>query len=314
MANNTKAVVKSISAINNATETSDRDNTSRPGFGEHDIMLNDIKIHYTVRGKGPVLLAISGGPGFDARLWDDFGSIDDFTKIVAMHPRGSGLSGPAPQDTDYTLPHYAADVETLRAYLGIAKPIVMGWSHGGMIALQFAFTYPDSLSKLILIDTSAYFGEFMGDVDKAVQAFRDKPWFEKSYAALKKDMAGDYRTDDDMKALWAEEMKFYFHDFNDRAMAFHERTKDYPVSIAPLKCWEKEMPVMDLRPHLKDIKVPTLVIVGRHDFITTVPMAEVLAGNIRAARLEIFEKSGHCAIVEEQEKFYCITKKFINDG
>ena len=68
---------------------------------------------------------------------------------------------------------------------------------------------------------------------------------------------------------------------------------------------------MDLRPHLHKITVPTLVIVGRHDFITTVGMAEEMVRNIPHAKLEIFEDSGHFALVEEPEKFYRVIKEFV---
>lgn len=270
--------------------------------GEYDVMLNGVRIHYSVRGlrsAGQVMIAHSGGPGTDARLWDDFARIDDFVTIVVLHPRGSGLSGSAAGDA-YLLPDYAADVEALRAHLGLQKPIVMGWSHGGMVAQQLAFSYPDSLSKLILFDTSAYFGEFLNDVEAAVQDFKDRPWFEKSFAALKAEWAGEYQTDEDMANLWAEEMKFYFKQFDARAEAYYERTKDLPVRIASLKTFnDKEAATLDLRPNLKQITVPTLVIVGRHDFITNVAMAEEIVKHIPDACLEIFEDSGHFALVEE---------------
>jgi len=85
-----------------------------------------------------------------------------------------------------------------------------------------------------------------------------------------------------------------------------------PVHIAPLKTFnEHEAPIMDLRSHLKNITVPTLVIVGRHDFITTVAMADEMVTNIPVARLEIFEDSGHFAVVEEPEKFYRVVKQFV---
>jgi proline iminopeptidase len=279
--------------------------------GEYDVTLNGVSIHYTVRGSGPVLIAHSGGPGMDARGWDDFAKIDDFVTLVVIHPRGSGLSGPAAGDA-YLLPDYASDVEALRIRLGLEKPIVMGWSHGGMVAQQFAFTYPDSLSKLILFDTSAYFGEFLSDIEAAVQEFKDEPWFERSFAALKAEWDGKYETDEDMAKLWAEEMKFYFTKFDARASAYHERTKDLPVRIAPLKVFnDREAASMDLRPHLGKISVPTLVIVGRHDFITNVAMAEEMVRNIPNAKLEIFERSGHYALVEEPEKFYRVIKEFV---
>jgi proline iminopeptidase len=279
--------------------------------GEYDVALNDVQIHYTVRGSGPLLIAHSGGPGMDARGWYDFGKIDDFVTLVTIHPRGSGLSGPAQGDA-YRLPDYAADLQALRVHLGVDQPIVMGWSHGGMVAMQFAFTYPDSLCKLILFDTSAYFGEFLSDIEGAVQEFRDEPWFEKSFAALKAEWDGEYQSDEDMSRLWAEEMKFYFKKFDGNARSYHEHTKDLPIRIAPLKTFnDKEAPTLDLRPHLKKITVPTLVIVGRHDFITNVAMAEEMVKHIPNARLEIFEDSGHYALVEEPQKFYRVIKEFV---
>ena len=279
--------------------------------GEYDVMLNGVRIHYTVRGTGPVLLAHSGGPGMDARGWDDFAHIDDFVTIVAMHPRGSGLSGAAAGDA-YLLPDYASDLQALRLHLSIDKPILMGWSHGGMVAMQYASTYPDALSKLILIDTSAYFGEFLSDIEGAVQEFKDETWFERSFAALKAEWAGEYQTDEDMVRLWAEEMKFYFKKFDERAEAYHERTKELPVRIAPLKTFnDREAPTLDLRPQLHKISVPTLILVGRHDFITNVAMAEEILKHIPSARLVIFEDSGHYALVEEPETFYQVIKEFV---
>jgi proline iminopeptidase len=107
-------------------------------------------------------------------------------------------------------------------------------------------------------------------------------------------------------------MKFYFKQFDARAEAHHQRTKDLPLRIASLKLFnEREVVTMDLRPRLKDIPVPTLVIVGRHDFITNVAMAEEMVKHIPNARLEIFEDSGHFALVEEPEKFYRVVKQFV---
>src|SRR5690349_10239391 len=193
--------------------------------GEHEAVLNDVRLHYTVRGSGPALLAHSGGPGMDARGWDDFARIDEFATVVALHPRGSGLSGPAP-DGAYGLADYAADLEALRQYLGLEQPIVMGWSHGGMVAQQFAITYPGSLSKLILFDTAAFFGEFLQDVGAAVAAFQAEPWYAESFAALQAEWAGDYASDEDMARLWAQEIKFYFKRFDARAEAYARRTQD----------------------------------------------------------------------------------------
>lgn len=272
-------------------------------LGEHDVVLNGIRLHYEIRGRGPVLLAHSGGPGFDARGWDAFAGIEDFLTLVILHPRGSGLSA-APRDGSYALEDYTADLEALRMHLQLERPALIGWSHGGMVALKYAIEYPGRLSRLILYDTAAYFGDFLDDIDSAVQAFRDEPWFESSYQALKAEWAGDYETDEDMAALWADEMKFYFHEFGDEARAYHQRTRNLPVRVAPLKAFnDHEAETMDLRPGLASIKIPTLVIVGEDDFITDVKMAEEMVRYLPDARLQVFERAGHFVHVERPRAF-----------
>ena len=281
--------------------------------GEYDALINGIRLHYTIRGAGPPLIAHSGGPGMDARSWDDFADIDQFSTVIALHPRGTGLSDAAPDDA-YALTDYAADVRALVEYLDLDRPAVLGWSHGGIVAQQYAFTYPEALSRLILFDTAANLGSFLSDIESAVKAFKDQPWFEASYEALQKEWAGEFETDEEMGQLWAEEMKFYFKQFDERAQAYHKRTGHYPVSITPLKVFnEQEAETFDLRPRLGEIKVPTLVIVGRSDFITNVAMAEEMVRYIPDARLEIFEESGHFALVEEPQKFHEIVKTFLTE-
>lgn len=280
--------------------------------GEFEVELNDVRIHYTVRGVGPALLAHSGGPGADARGWADFAGIDRFATVVMIHPRGSGLSGDAPDPSKYRLVDYAADLEGLREHLGLSRPAVIGWSHGGMVAQVYACEYPDSLSRLILYDTSAYFGEFLDDLEGAVQAYEDQPWFENSFEALQKEWAGEYETAEEMAALWAEEMKFYFFRFDERAESYHRKTADYPFRILSLKAFnEAEAETLDLRPRLKEIKVPTLVIVGRHDFITNVAMAEEIVRRTPDSKLIILERSGHFGHIEEPERFYQAVKEFL---
>lgn len=279
--------------------------------GEYEADLNGIRIHYWVQGSGPALLAHSGGPGMDARLWGDFAKIGDFVTVVAIHPRGSGLSG-YPPDGAYRLEDYAADLEALRQHLGLEQPIVMGWSHGGFVAQLFACRYPASLSKLVLLDTSAYFGEFLQDIEGAVSRFKDQPWYQESFTALKKEWEGDYQTEEDMRRLWEHEMKFYFKEFDEKARQYHQRTKDLPLRIDSLRFFnEQEAGSLDLRPCLKEVTVPALVMTGRYDFITTVEMAEEIAANLPNARLKIFENSGHFAMVEEPEAFYQEVKEFV---
>jgi proline iminopeptidase len=289
----------------------DTDAPSPLASGEHEVMLNGVQLHYTVGGSGPVIVAHSGGPGIDARTWGDLAGIDDFATVVVLHPRGSGLSHDAP-DGAYRLADYAADLEALRLHLGLDELGLLGWSHGGMVAMQYAATFPQAVSRLILFSTSAYFADFLEDTEAAVQKFRDEPWFEDAYAALQDEWAGNYESDEEMTQLLLRELKFYFHDFDENAAAYLDSIRPYGVRIASLQAFNAdEAPRMDLRPLLPDITAPTLVLAGRSDFITNVAMAEEMVRHIPQADLVVFEQSGHFAVVEEPERFHDSIRAFV---
>lgn len=282
--------------------------------GAHDVLLNGVRLHYTVSGSGPVIVAHSGGPGIDARTWGELAGIDGFATVVVLHPRGSGLSHDAP-DGAYRLADYAADLDALRRHLGLDDFVLLGWSHGGMVAIQYAATYPRAVSRLVLYSTTAFLGDFVDDIEAAVQTFRDQPWFEDSYAALQDEWQGNYQSGAEMSGLLLRELKFYFHEFDERAAAYLESISTYDVRIDSLKAFNAdEAPSLDLRPRLAQITAPTLVLAGRSDFITTAAMAEEIARLTPDAQLEIFERSGHFAFIEEPERFNRVIKAFVARG
>lgn len=271
--------------------------------GDFDVILNGVSLHYTVRGSGPALLLHSGGPGLDARTWGDCAGLDGQFTLIILHPRGSGLSGDPP-DGSFTLEDYAADVDALRRHLGLGRINLLGWSHGGMVAQVYAARYAQCVDRLVLFSTSAYFGEFLLDMEAAVQSFRDQPWFEDSYAALQDEWAGRYSSGEDMAGLLTRELKFYFYRFDDSAARYLDGIRPYPVRIESLRAFNAtEAPTMDLRPLLSKIRASTLVLAGRHDFIANLAMAEEIRRHISDAQLEIFDHSGHFALVEEPERF-----------
>lgn len=284
--------------------------------GEYDVVLNGSRIHYSVRGQGPALIAHSGGPGWDARSWDDLAGIDAFASVIVMHPRGSGLSA-APVNGAYGLADYAADLDGLRRHLELEKPVILGWSHGGMVAQEYASRHPDGPGKLILYSTSACFGASLTDPQQmlsALMAYQNQPWFADSMAALQDWWSGRCTTDEEASKLWSRMVKFYFSAFDGKAEQYLQRTAQLPLHIAPLLTFMgSEAASMDLRPALKKLQIPSLVIAGRQDCVTPLAMSEEIAGEIPGAQLEVFENSGHFAHVEEPERFCEVLRRFLSE-
>lgn len=102
----------------------------------------------TPHGKPAVVL--HGGPGGGIspflRQMHDPGSY----RIILFDQRGCGLSTPHASLEENTTWDLVADIERLRAHLGISKWQVIGGSWGSALALAYAETHPARVSELIL--------------------------------------------------------------------------------------------------------------------------------------------------------------------
>jgi pimeloyl-[acyl-carrier protein] methyl ester esterase len=73
-------------------------------------------------------------------------------RVVCVDLRGFGQS--TASTPDITFEDHAADLAQLIAQLGLKSVTMGGWSMGGAIAQLFAATYPDTLARLVLVDTT----------------------------------------------------------------------------------------------------------------------------------------------------------------
>jgi proline iminopeptidase len=99
---------------------------------------------------GLPVLFLHGGPGagcepLHRRFFDP-----QRYRIVLFDQRGCGQSAPHAELTDNTTWHLVADIETLRAHLGIDRWVVFGGSWGSTLALVYAETHPERVLGLIL--------------------------------------------------------------------------------------------------------------------------------------------------------------------
>ncbi len=112
----------------------------------------DHEIYYEECGnpKGKPAVFVHGGPGAgcDARARRFFDP--DAYRIVLFDQRGCGRSRPHASLVDNTTWHLVADMEQLRAHLGIDRWLVFGGSWGSTLALAYSQTHPDRVSELVL--------------------------------------------------------------------------------------------------------------------------------------------------------------------
>src|SRR6266567_2566414 len=100
--------------------------------------------------RGAPVVFLHGGPGGGSapdhrRFYDPA-----FYRIIVYDQRGAGQSTPLGALTDNTTPHLIADLERLRAHLGIERWLVFGGSWGSTLALAYAEAHPERVLGLVL--------------------------------------------------------------------------------------------------------------------------------------------------------------------
>ncbi len=103
----------------------------------------------------------------------------------------------------------------------------------------------------------------------------------------------------------------YFHDVVKGAPLIDGMALTRPA-LTPFRAANASDGQFLVRNRLPQIQVPTLVLVGRYDFICSPVQPRMLADGIPAARLHIFELSGHFPWIEEPEEFFTTIRGFID--
>ncbi len=256
--------------------------------------LNGTELFYVEVGEGLPCLVMHGGLGGDhSALHPWLDPLGDVLHLVYYDHRGNGRSGRPPADT-ITFERLCADADALREHLGVERIAVLGYSFGGFVALEYALRYPESLERLILLGTSPAF-----DHGEEVEAnARRKGATPEQLEAL------DATSQDDAEAWrqWKVIEPLYFCDY-DEELAERVMGKTIVSSYAG-EAGDAIMEEWDLTPRLGEIFAPTLILVGRDDFICPPSRAEIMHEGIPNSELVVFEKSGHFAHAEEPEAFF----------
>jgi proline iminopeptidase len=270
-------------------------------------MLRQVDDHDTflvTHGSGPPLVTLHGGPGMDHtyfRPWLD--PLGQLRKIVYYDLVGNGRSA---RDVDLGegMDAWVAEVDAVRASLGHEQIDLFGHSFGTFVALKYALAYPGRVSRLILCSGAAVLDDPQGALARA--RARTTP---DRFDALVRVFSVPPESDEALGAAYRQIMPVYFRRLEPRVadvmgrMAFSARAFGHGLS----RC----LPTYDVRAQLGHVRTPTLVLSGRHDWLTTPLDGEVLRAGIAGARHVVFEDSGHCPFIEEQARFVETTREFL---
>jgi len=250
-----------------------------------------------------VCLVLHGGPGMSCGLWPALRGLSAHARLVLYDHRGHGLSA-RPVPRRLPLEALADDAARLVRELGLGRVNVLGHSNGGFIALHLALRHPRLVRRLVLVDTAASAEFRLVSRENARQ--RATPAMLRALRRLWND---DLPDDDAFRRAWLVVQPLYFRRPTPEGIAAMNESLRYDLEARRriLAAYDR----YDLRGKLSRIRMPTLVVVGRHDWITPPEFAAELARMIPGARLEVFERSGHHPFVEESGRFARIVGDFL---
>lgn len=272
------------------------------------LRLNDNDFEVDVLGEedAPVLIAHHGAPGLGSRAEprSTFGPLSDTFRVVVFDARGSGVSG---GEGSFTHEQWAADVDALREWTGADRIVMAGGSYGGFISMEYAIRFPERVRALVLRDTSADHENERAARENALSSTRVRIDVDK----LDRINAGLTRDDDDLRDCWREILPLYDHVYDPvkvdekvAATPYRYQTHNFAFAV--------NQPAYDIKDQLPSITCPTLVTVGRDDWITPVQSSQTIVSLIPDSRLVVFEKSGHSPQVEEADLWLRTVRDFLH--
>jgi proline iminopeptidase len=247
----------------------------------------------------PTLILLHGGPGVGdhSNFRPLFEGLSDVAQVVCLDQRSNGRSDRGPESAN-NLAQWGDDLRAFCDALDIQRPVVLGNSFGGMVAMSYATRHPEHPGKLILSSTMArgsshYF-------EPSVAMFERLGGAE--IGALARQMLGGTVTPE-LGVRWVRDVfPFYtqtkgqFQEADAQSRIAMNRELGRAFASGEMRSW-------DHLHELGKIRCPVLLLAGELDPICPIACAEDIAKAIPAELLTYkrYAKCGHGAYRDTPE-------------
>jgi pimeloyl-ACP methyl ester carboxylesterase len=252
----------------------------------NQIIINNLLISYNKVGNGEKALLFLHGWRSEASVWRGVvggsGQWAVGRSVYAIDLPGFGGSEIPKQPM--TVGDYADMVEQFINKLELKDIIIVGHSFGGRVGIKLAAKYPQTISKLVLVDAAGFAmdGKKKSLMNSAAKIA--KPFFKPNFMqGLRKKI---YQT------IGAE---------------------DYVVT-PQLQQTFINVTSEDLTSDMKNIKCPTLIITGAGDLDTPVEFGERMNSLILNSKFLILPNAGHFSFLDQPDKFVKYLNEFIQNN
>ncbi len=248
--------------------------------------VNNFDLSYDDLGEGAVPVIFLHGFPFSKSMWQaqlDF--LKSSNRVIACDIRGFGNS--KDEESVMSMDLFGDDLIQFMDKLNIDKAVVCGLSMGGYIALNVCKRYADRLQALILCDT---------------QCIADTPEGKEKRLKLIDDIAmngtGNF-TEGFIKNVFHKdsltEKKEIVEELRNVILSNSKQ-----IIMMGLKALAERSETCS---SLSEVKIPTLIICGREDQVTTLAQSEFMNQKIEGSILRIIDDAGHVSNLEQADEF-----------
>jgi 3-oxoadipate enol-lactonase len=257
---------------------------------------DDVETFYEIRGSGPPVVLLHPFPCHH-EFWNPVAeALDSRYRLILPDLRGHGDSeigeGPA------LMQKHAGDVARVLDAAGVGKAAFVGCSIGGYILFEFWRRFRARVISLALCDTRPQSDTAEGRANRlkaaaAVLEQGTEPFIESMIPKLMGRTTVSTRPD-----------------LVDGARAMMRKMSAEDISLVLRGMAERPDSVADL----KSINVPTLIVIGEEDVLSTVADGELMRQNIAGSQLKVVPKAGHYAPWEQPELVGKVLRQFLDDA
>jgi pimeloyl-ACP methyl ester carboxylesterase len=258
-----------------------------------------VEIYYEAIGQGTPFLFLSE-TACDGAVWSIY-QVPEFSRdhrVVIIDYRGTGLSGKP--SAKYSTEMFANDAAAVLDHLGLEGAVVCGHSMGGRVAQLLALNHPRKVSKLILASSGAAHPN-----ERGIPLRIAKEMVEWGYEK--------YVRDHTIIVGWTEVYARNHMNLIEKYLQVRM------ANLCPVEFYFRHVLARqehDTSGRLKDINVPTLILVGDDDHFVVSDMshragADLLVQGIPNAKLVVLPGERHSYFFTEPEKAHRLIREFL---
>jgi pimeloyl-ACP methyl ester carboxylesterase len=253
--------------------------------------VNGVELYYEIHGQGDWLVLAHEFSGGYKSWQPQVDALSEHYRVLVYNNRGYPPSTVPEEPHGYSQEHSIEDLRHLLDHVGVERPVLIGFSMGGSIVLNFALAYPDRIRALVLAGTGT------GSNNKEQNARDFGPIADRFLKEGPAKVGEDYLRGPTRVQLLRKNPAAW-------KKLYAEFSELSPIGMAyTLRGVQLKRPTMyELEAGLRTLRVPTLVIVGEEDAPALEP-SRFLARTIPDARLRVLPGTGHTVQLEEPYAF-----------